>query len=93
MNAAMIVPQRRNSKHIPIAYQINMAFAQFDLLGFSVELNPQTKSITNPTTGIKEIRSVTTQSFVVRIGLSVVGAFAVIVDIGNRFRFIRKLVI
>ena len=77
MNAAIIVPQSRNKKHIPMAYQISIAFAQFDLLGFSVELNPQTKSITKPTIGINEIRSVITQSFVLRIGLSVAGALAV----------------
>ncbi len=45
------------------ANMIKAARAQFFLFGFAESLNPQTNNITKPTTGIKEMSKVTTQSF------------------------------
>ena len=47
---------------IRIANQINVAFAQFALLGLELSPNAQTKSIINPTRGIAETSNVTTHS-------------------------------
>lgn len=66
--AAMIVPQSKNKHTMPIAYQIKVAFAQFALLGFSPEPNAQTNNMINPTSGMNEIKSVITQSFVDMVG-------------------------
>lgn len=66
--AANTVTHKMIANTDPMAYQINIAFAQLLLFGFSLEPKAQTNNMIKPTSGINEIKRVTTQSLVDNTG-------------------------
>ena len=68
MIAVKIAPNTRNHSSTPTATNISDALAKFAFVGFVVDPNPQTKSITNPTIGIAVINNVITHSPIDMIG-------------------------